>query len=204
MARVMCQQCRYPQNACVCHAITPLTVNTEVVVLQHPSEVNHAKNSVKLMGLVLANLRVDVGESAADFAPLQAYLASVNKPVYLVYPNESSQTVAQAGAAQDCVILLIDGTWKKAYRILQLNPWLLTFPALHLDVSDASQYIIRKAKRADSLSTLEATAYVLNALAPQLDPQPLFAALDAMVQHRLNAMPYAVRKRYGTTTKDES
>ncbi|MCL1066182.1 DTW domain-containing protein [Shewanella olleyana] len=173
-----------------------MSIKTEVIVLQHPSEVEHAKNTVKLLCLTLPATQVVVGETADDFAELQTYLQQSSKPVYLVYPNETSQSAADSGAVEDCIILLIDGTWRKAFKMLQLNPWLMALPALHIEFEGGSQYRIRKAKRSDSLSTLEATAYMLQAISPTLDIAPMFAAFDAMVQHKLDAMPAAVRARY--------
>ena len=164
--------------------------------MQHPSEVKHAKNTVRLMRLVMPDIKVVVGESAEDFNELQQYLSQSTKPVFIVYPGESSQAVEQSDAQSDCIIILLDGTWRKAYKILQCNPWLLQYPALHLAVSHQSEYIIRKAKRSDSLSTLEATALILTALDQKLDVSPLFVAFNAMVEHRLNAMPEQVKARY--------
>ncbi|WP_153916484.1 tRNA-uridine aminocarboxypropyltransferase [Shewanella sp. TC10] len=196
MARTYCPQCAYPQSACICSSVTTMNVKTEVIVLQHPSEVEHAKNTVKLLCLTLPATKVMVGETADDFADLQTYLQQSSKPIYLVYPNETSQSAADSGAPEECIILLIDGTWRKAFKMLQLNPWLLELPALHIEFEGVSQYRIRKAKRSDSLSTLEATAYMLQAISPTLDIAPMFAAFDAMVQHKLDAMPAAVRARY--------
>ncbi|MGZ9899726.1 tRNA-uridine aminocarboxypropyltransferase [Shewanella gaetbuli] len=203
MTRQYCNQCHFPQISCVCSAVAPVRSKTEVIVMQHPSEVNHAKNSVRLMPLVLANMQIVVGETAADFTELRQYLAQANKPVYIIYPSETSQTVQQSGAQADAIIVLLDGTWRKAYRILQLNPWLQQYPALHLEVEHASQYVIRKAKRADSLSTLEAAAFMLSSLDKQLDTSPLLNVFDAMVNLRLQAMPAAVRQRYSLQSKDE-
>ncbi len=156
------------------------------------------------MQLVLPDMQVVVGEKAEDFTALKQQLEQSNNSVYLVYPSEKSQSVTQVSPAKDSTIVLIDGTWKKAYKMLQLNPWLLDYPAIHLDMNHQSNYIIRKAKRADSLSTLEATAHVLGGIDASLDTTPLFAALDAMVQHRLQAMPEQVRQRYQLSTKDDS
>lgn len=194
--RAYCPHCTYPLNACVCHALSPMTSITEVIVMQHPSEVNHAKNTVKLLTLALPQTQVFVGEKTEDFAELISYLASQSKPIYLVYPCETSQSAKQANILPDCIIILLDGTWRKAYKLLQSNPWLHNFPALHLDAKNLSNYRIRKAKRADSLSTLEACAYLLQELDHPLDISPIFAAFDAMVQYKLNSMPDNVRARY--------
>ncbi|WP_119978721.1 tRNA-uridine aminocarboxypropyltransferase [Shewanella algidipiscicola] len=197
MSRVLCEQCQYPLNACLCAHIRPMSTSLELIVLQDPGEVKHAKNSVKLMKAVLDSLRVEVGETPSDFASLKAYLDSVDKPIYLLYPSEHSQSITQQRVASDAVLLLLDGTWRKAYKLLQLNPWLQQYPALHLELDAPSHYTIRKAKRDDSLSTLEAAALAIKAVSPNADVSPLNDALAALVEQRLNAMPVAVRARYG-------
>ncbi len=200
--RAYCPICRYPQTACLCGSIRPISPKTRLIVLQHPSEVEHQKNSVRVLSLVIPNTEVFVGESTADFAALQQQLALSVRPIYLVYPCERSRSadslsLENSSSAADCVLLLIDGTWRKAFKILQLNPWLHQYPALHLPEGYGSRYRIRKASRSDSLSTLEAAAYMLSALDADLDVQPLLAAFDAMVDMRIRAMPPEVRLRYG-------
>ncbi|MGI2022695.1 tRNA-uridine aminocarboxypropyltransferase [Shewanella glacialipiscicola] len=196
MSRHYCVTCRYPQNACLCASVQPISPITQLVVLQHPSEVEHKKNSVRVLSLVVPTTQVYVGECEADFADLQQYLATCNKPIYLVYPSTSSVSVEEQSITPDCVLLLLDGTWRKAFKMLQLNVWLTQYPAVHLVEGYESRYRIRKSSRSDSLSTIEACAYMLNALEPALDIQPLTKALDAMVTLRIKAMPSSVQARY--------
>lgn len=196
MTRPSCLKCHYPLKACLCESIEQVEVTTEIIVLQDPSEVGHAKNSVRLLSLVIPRTQVIVGEGPDDFALLQQYLEASKKPVFLVYPSGESQNAAEVDFAEDVIILLLDGTWRKAYKLLQLNPWLLQYPALHLDLESASNYTIRKASRSDSLSTLEAAAMMLKAIEPSVNVAPLTQALSAMVEQRLNSMPADVRKRY--------
>lgn len=183
-------------NACLCSHVQQIKPQTQLLVLQHPSEVEHKKNSVRVLSLVIPDTQVYVGESEADFAALRAQLSRCQRPIYLVYPSEQSLSVEQQMISADCVLLLIDGTWRKAFKILQLNPWLTQLPAVHLPEGYASRYKIRKSSRSDSLSTLEASAYMLKALDKGLDVSPLLAAFDAMVAMRLQAMPAEVRLRY--------
>ncbi len=197
MSRPVCPQCQYPVNACLCDSIRPLSTSVEVIVLQHPSEVSHAKNSVKLMQAVMGEqLRLVVGETPEDFADLRAYLAAQTRPVCLLYPSETSQPLEASVPDHEAILLLLDGTWRKAYKLLQLNPWLLEFTGVHLDLDAPSKYTIRKAKRDDSLSTLEAAALAIETLEPGCDVSPLHDALAALVEKRLAAMPAAVRLRY--------
>ncbi|CAM4075126.1 tRNA-uridine aminocarboxypropyltransferase [Shewanella aquimarina] len=197
MSRPVCPQCQYPVNACLCDSIRPLSTRVELIVLQHPSEVSHAKNSVKLMQAVMGDkLRLVVGESPEDFTELRDYLKAQSRPVYLLYPSETSQPLEASVQHHDAILLLLDGTWRKAYKLLQLNPWLLEFTGVHLDLDAPSKYTIRKAKRDDSLSTLEAAALAIETLEPSCDVSPLHDALAALVQQRLAAMPASVRQRY--------
>lgn len=169
---------------------------TQLLILQHPSEVGHKKNSVRVLSLVIPDTRVYVGETDGDFAGLRDELAQCDKPIYLVYPSQQSVSVENQSFPADCVLLLIDGTWRKAFKILQLNPWLTQYPAVHLTEGFGSRYRIRKSSRSDSLSTLEASAYMLSALDAELDIQPLIHVFDVMVDLRIKAMPPDVQLRY--------
>ncbi|QYJ85971.1 DTW domain-containing protein [Shewanella mesophila] len=196
MKRPNCPDCQYPTNACLCASIRPLATSVELVVLQDPGEVKHAKNSVKLMKAVIPDLQVVVGETAEDFMVLKSYLDSQIKPIFVLYPSADSQSVSELSLPKDVILLLIDGTWRKVFKLLALNPWLNQYSAVHLDLNSPSNYIIRKAKRADSLSTLEAAAMGIKAIEPSCDVSPLTDALNALVEQRLNAMPLSVRQRY--------
>lgn len=196
MSRPTCPNCHYPQSACLCASIETMQVKPELIILQDPSEVGYAKNSVRLLELVIAETQVVVGETADDFAALRQQLATSAKPVYLIYPSESSVSAGETRIEEEAILLFLDGTWRKAYKLLQLNPWLQAYPALHLDLDAASNYTIRKASRSDSLSTLEAVAMTLKAIDEEQNVAPLTNALSAMVEQRLASMPADVRARY--------
>ncbi|GIU29847.1 DTW domain-containing protein [Shewanella schlegeliana] len=196
MSRPTCPNCHYPQNACLCASIETMQVKAELIILQDPSEVGHAKNSVRLLELVIPNTQVVVGETEDDFTTLREQLAQSKKPVYLVYPSDTSVSANETQVEEEVILLFLDGTWRKAYKLLQLNPWLQAYPALHLDLDSASNYTIRKASRSDSLSTLEAVAMMLKAIDEKQNIAPLTNALSAMVEQRLASMPADVRARY--------
>ncbi|QYK01212.1 tRNA-uridine aminocarboxypropyltransferase [Shewanella psychrotolerans] len=196
MKRLNCPHCQYPINACLCASIRPLSTSVELIVLQDPSEVKHAKNSVKLMKAVMKDLRVVVGETTEDFMSLRAYLDEQTKPIFVLYPSEVSLSVGELSPPKEAILLLLDGTWRKAFKLLKLNPWLNQYPAVHLDLDSPSHYTIRKAKRSDSLSTLEAAAMAISIIEPSCDVSPLTDALSALVDQRLMAMPLSVRQRY--------
>lgn len=196
MSREKCVKCQYPKIACLCESITQLKITNEVIVLQDPSEVKHAKNTVKLLALVLPDVNIFVGETPNDFSELRDYLIQRQKAIYVIYPTNESRCMDEAKPVKDAILIFLDGTWRKAYKMMALNPWLEQYPALHLNLNAPSQYKIRKAPRVDSLSTLEAVALSLKTIDNQLNVIPLYNALNAMVEKQLQFMPEVARKRY--------
>jgi len=81
---------------------------------------------------------------------------------------------------------VLDGTWRKSRKMLYCNPLLQRLPRLPLQGLPVSRYRIRKAHRANQLSTLEATCAALTHL--ERDPErfaPLLAAFDGFVAQQL-------------------
>jgi len=205
MTRLSCAVCLRPQSSCICQWITPLAHRVEVVVLQHPLEVTHAKGSARLLHLSLPHSVLAVGEVFADAqlqalisAPLDAHTLAhpaTFQPKYtiLLYPDSPQhQTLGlpapPALAAErlrdpsQLRLIVLDGTWRKSRKMLYLNPLLHALPRLALRDMPASGYRIRKAHKPDQLSTLEATCAALAQLEGNAEPfAPLLAAFDGFV-----------------------
>ncbi|MCL1125150.1 tRNA-uridine aminocarboxypropyltransferase [Shewanella surugensis] len=196
MSRQICLKCQYPMIACLCESINVINITNEVIVLQDPNEVKHAKNTVKLLSLVIPQVKIVVGETPDDFASLISFLTHTQKAIYVIYPAKESACMDDIKPDKDAILLFLDGTWRKVFKMMSLNPWLNDFPALHLNLDAPSQYNIRKAPREDSLSTLEAVALSLQAIDKQNNINPLHQALNAMVDKQLQFMPEKARKRY--------
>ncbi|WP_275557289.1 tRNA-uridine aminocarboxypropyltransferase [Pseudoalteromonas sp. J010] len=196
MKRNTCPVCAFPLQTCVCSYIGELIDNSiEVVVMQHPSEAKVAKNTAKLLALQLRNIQIVVGENERDFDNLKAYCEQ--KHVALLYPNDQAQSLVQQRDeyANLHAVIVLDGTWKKATKLYQLNPWLHHLPSLKFDTVDASEYTIRKSKHKYSLSTLEATAHFLN-LIDSCNVDALYTLQKGMVEEQMKLMPVDVKARY--------
>ncbi|MBY6187308.1 DTW domain-containing protein [Marinobacter hydrocarbonoclasticus] len=195
MTRALCPRCQRPLRTCLCHAIEPTAHTLALHILMHPTEQKCAKGTASITAAVLQRCRIWPGESEADFAGLRASLNG--RPAYLIYPGEHAEPVETASLPADAELLLIDGTWRKTHKMLQLNPWLAALPRLSFAQVPDGNYEIRKARRDDSLSTLEAAAYALQHL-EGLDPAPLMRAFEALKQSQIAHMPDSVRRRYRT------
>ena len=102
MSRIQCLRCLRPLTHCLCALIPNLDSRTRVLLLQHPSEVNHALNTARLAALGLNNAELVVGEVFEDLPAL------LNQPGYrarLLFPADKAQTL-QAYEASDEPLLL--------------------------------------------------------------------------------------------------
>ncbi|WP_166421412.1 tRNA-uridine aminocarboxypropyltransferase [Pseudoalteromonas sp. Z1A8] len=196
MARTLCNHCNFALNTCICSAITNINNNVTVIILQHPSEEKIAKNTAKLLNLCLTDCQIIKGENNDDFSILKTLPVS---STVLLYPNENAinldDNAKQASINNITHLIVVDGTWKKAYKILQLTPLLNQFKTVSFKQLPKNRYAIRKAPRADSLSTLEAVAHSLF-LIEQLNPAPLYNALNELIQKQTQHMPEHVKARY--------
>lgn len=171
MPRAVCPRCERPAPTCLCATLpAPLAHRTELLILQHPAEAGHAKNTAAFLTLGLQSARLLRGEQfdAALAGPATA----------LLYPGDG-----EPSAPVDVKrLILLDGSWRQSRRLLAANPWLAELPRLALP-EQPSRYAIRRAHRPGQLSTLEAGLHALALLegAPQrLDP--LWAAFESFVE----------------------
>ena len=186
MSRIHCPRCLRPEAHCLCPLIPSLDSRTRVLVLQHPSEVNHALNTARLAALGLTNAELIVGEVFADLPAL------LNQPGYqarLLFPGEDAQTLQGYGADDQPLLLVVpDGTWRKARKLLHLNPLLATLPRVTLALGGVSRYRLRKAPGPGALSTVEAIVQALQVLEAPISFEPLLKPFEALIEGQIAAM----------------
>jgi DTW domain-containing protein YfiP len=196
--RAACVRCQRPQANCLCALARPTAHRTEVLVLQHPQEQRQAKNSVAMLRLSLAHCEVVVGERFAP-AALAALLHRPGRETRLLYPDvpaAPASSAASSAAASAVRLVVLDATWRKSLRMLLEHPALAALPRLSLDAPAPTRYrVIRAARRADQVSTLEATVQALSMLeGPSFDAAPLLDAFgrfvaDVAARQRPRAVP---------------
>lgn len=170
--RAVCMQCLRPQTTCICTLIVRTPHATDLLILQHPMEVHHAKNTARLLHLCLPGSRLVVGE-VFDNAQLLTLVPHGNRAV-LLYPltphtpggsPQEAVDLACLGSASQITLVVLDATWRKSRKMLMQSPALQGLPRLPLpDNATPSGYAIRKAHQPHQLSTLEATCAALTHL----------------------------------------
>jgi DTW domain-containing protein YfiP len=193
VTRSRCAACLRPQSACLCAWVTPTAHQADVLILQHPLEVDHAKNSARLLHLSLTRSRMLTAE-AFDEADLHDALKEPKYTV-LLYPKAPQDEAPALDTAQledpsRVRLVVLDGTWRKSRKMLHLSPLLRQLPRLSLEDVPASNYLIRKAHKLGQLSTLEATCAALAQLEGGAEKyQPLLKAFDGFVAQQLAFVP---------------
>ena len=184
--RARCERCLRPQSHCLCALIPQLDSRTRVLVLQHPGEVSHALNTGRLAALGLRNAQLLVGEVFED---LQAVLHPPGYQPRLLFPGEGAQQLVVDQADTPPTLLVVpDGTWRKARKMLHLNPLLAALPRVTLGDVPPSLYRLRKAPGPDALSTLEAITHALQILEAPKSFVPLLTPFEALIDQQIEAM----------------
>ncbi|QLC74462.1 DTW domain-containing protein [Pseudomonas sp. LPB0260] len=188
MPRPHCPRCSRPLERCLCALIPRLDSRTRVLILQHPSEVRHALSTARLAALGLSNAELRVGEVFDD---LPALLGQAGYRPCLLFPGEAAAPLAQfAAAAQGLPLLLVvpDGTWRKARKLLHLNPPLAALPRVTLPAGLHSRYRLRKAPMPGALSTIEAIVEALDILEAPARFDALLKPFEALIEGQIAAM----------------
>ncbi|WOG29268.1 tRNA-uridine aminocarboxypropyltransferase [Endozoicomonas sp. 8E] len=203
MARAKCPRCERPLRFCICQHLQPEQACCEVLILQHPDEVKHPLNTARIARLGIENCKVLVGEDFSENPHLKILLE--NKKSCLLFPGDEAFQPSEYQKIHGLpdVCILLDGTWRKARKILHLNPQLQSLPRISLPENLESRYRIRKSPHQSALSTIEATVCLMREFSG--DPMVHQICLDsfrAMIDRQIEAMGrYVYEKNYRNRSK---
>ncbi|MEE4245847.1 MAG: tRNA-uridine aminocarboxypropyltransferase [Kangiellaceae bacterium] len=207
MARNRCSVCQFIEQHCLCNLVERLDNQTLVTLLQHPKEATHAKNTGRLLPLVLNNLIIAVGETPDDFSEVSQRTTHQR---LVLFPNPASEelsalpasfqtsvtaSVATTGANSHgdikLELIVIDATWRKAKKIYAINPWLHALPSIHLNPAKSSNYQIRKSSLPYSLSTIECVKTCMSMI-EGLPSEPFDILFKQFKQNYLKYLPHSL------------
>jgi DTW domain-containing protein YfiP len=171
-------------RACWCAELVPIPSRTRVVLLQHPRERRVKVGTGRMAWLALANAELHVGVSFERDPRLAALLAGADAA--LLYPDAAVLDPAALPGGPPRTLIVIDGTWDQARKMLARNPALAALPRLGIAPTSAGRYRIRREPAPHCLATVEALARILGRLegAPERF-QPMLAAFERMVERQL-------------------
>ena len=183
--RVICARCRRPESVCYCAHLVSLPTRTRVLLLQHPRERHVPIGTARLAHLCLPDSVLRVGVNFDDDREVRAALAAAG-PTYLLFPGPRAIDLADAKPAGPITLVVLDGTWWQARKLLKRNAALAALPQIRFTPPTPSNYRIRREPADHCVATVEALAQVLGAL--EGDPARFAALLrpfDAMIDTQL-------------------
>jgi DTW domain-containing protein len=164
MARSSCLCCLRPRALCICGAIVPIDNRTNVVLLQHPGERRHPFGTAVIAKLALANIHFEVHWDTS--APLD--LERLLRPgTALLYPGPTAKDLAALSAAERPeALVVLDGTWWGAKKLLKVNPALSRLPRVTLPFGISPGHKLRREPAVGFMSTIEAIHAALQIIEP--------------------------------------
>lgn len=197
-SRPHCKVCTRPVSHCLCEYVSRVNNRTHILILQHPDEHKHPLNTGRLAVLGLEHAQLFVGLQFPQLPELLSGYASV----FLLFPGDAAQAPQPTvwnSPDQKNLLIVPDGTWRKARQILNANPVLQTLSRLSLADGAPSTYRVRNTRQNAAVSTIEAIVRSLSALEPAQDFLPVLQPFDAMVEQQIQAMGAEVYERnYGS------
>ncbi len=164
-----------------------------MLILQHPREARLAICSAWLAKVALQNAELHQGVDLDAIPRVQALAADPGAA--LLYPGPGAAPAASRAAAPPSWLVVVDGTWHQAERMIGRSRVLSALPRLSVEPDGGEGYgELRREPEAGFLSTLEAIALALTALEGDAAPfAPMREAFRRMVAQQLECAQGARR-----------
>ena len=159
--RDLCTRCLRPTGVCWCTDLPSLATRTRVLILQHPRERHVPIGTARMAHLALPGSTLRVG---VDFSRDPVVKEAIRDHAFLLFPGPGAVDIEAFAPAGPVTLVVIDGTWPHAQRVLRDNPQLGALPQLRFAPARPSDYLIRRQPAEHCLATIEALAHVLGHL----------------------------------------
>ena len=194
--RPICPNCEFLKIRCLCSHKSIIDNKTQLIILQHPNEQKHPLNTVKLMKMCFINILILTGEDFTNDEELNLIIEKNLNSIALVYPDQDCSSKKEMKDIK--VLILLDGTWKKTYKIFSLSKNLHTLPRITFQENASSKYRIRSTSKKNAVSTLEAANLALKLIEPTLKTNALNNLFEKMIDFQIEKMGQDIfQKNYG-------
>lgn len=172
---------------CWCALLPSIETRTKVVILQHPRERDMPIGTGRMASLCLPRASLHLG---VDFERDRAVMEAIGdpaQPAALLWPGEGAIDLEQDPPRGPITLVVVDGTWSQAKKVVRVNPSLRALPRYAFAPPAPSAYRIRREPRDDYVSTIEAIAHVLTLLEGDRFGAmlaPFAAMVDTQIEHR--------------------
>jgi len=144
-------------------------------VIRHVRERDKLSNSARIAALALPRLRIhDHGAPGT-----RVNVAALLRPgTALLFPLDPDLPATRAEPGSVRQLLVLDGTWAQARRMVRRLPGVRSLPRLVVDPGDPTRARLRRPHLAGGMATLEAIAAALELVEGPEVSAPLFCLFD--------------------------
>ncbi|NBD13250.1 MULTISPECIES: tRNA-uridine aminocarboxypropyltransferase [Corallococcus] len=172
-----CERCYLPTAWCLCADVPVVPTRTELLVIRHHKESQKSTNTARIAALALP--RCGIVSYGAPGSPFDA--AVLDTPdTWLLFPD-----APEAEGPPPKRLIVIDGSWAQARRMMQRVPALRRLPGLRLPPPGPDTRRLRRPPHPDGMSTLEAMAGALARLEGADVAKPLLTLHELMIERVL-------------------
>ncbi|HTM08230.1 MAG TPA: tRNA-uridine aminocarboxypropyltransferase [Verrucomicrobiae bacterium] len=196
-----CPICYMNRIFCICDAIPMLTLKTRVCLVVHTNELKKSSNTGRLALRALTNSEMRVRGELGETLDLSDLLSERYR-TFLFYPSKDAVELSGDLLRQDArpiQLIVPDGSWRQAGKMLYRHPELKDVPRVKLDAANAPKYYLRAQHRPEGMATLQAIAHALGAIEGTAVETALMKLYDAKIERTLTAKgilhPSALAKR---------
>lgn len=185
--RAVCVDCLRPTSVCCCSLLPRLESRVRLVVVQHPREHRKPIGTAWMAVRAVRDAHLFVTATVDEAGPLARLLSDPARPAVLLWPGDGARDLEVDPPDLPATLVVVDGTWSTAKKLLERNPLLRRLPRVRLRPARLSRYRIRKEPRTECLSTVEAVSQALGYLerAPGKF-EPMLAAFERMVDIQID------------------
>jgi DTW domain-containing protein YfiP len=179
--RTRCAGCGLAVALCLCDELPRLSIRTRVALIMHANEVPKSSNTGRLVLKMIAGAELRVRGRPNERIPEPPPGRRL-----ALFPMPDARPLSAADAQGDAPVLLVpDGNWTQARRMLIRDPWLKDAEIVRLSELPPSRYPLRRNSRPGTACTLEALARALGILEGEAVERALLDALDRFVDRTL-------------------
>ena len=171
-----CPRCWVQERFCFCADVPQVHTRTGFLVVRHGRETWKTSNTARIALLALPRGRLlpySVPGVPFDAKALEA------PGTWLLYPGADAPPVGTPPPRQ---VVVIDGSWSQARRMVHRLPQLRGMPRLSLPPPAPGRRRLRQPPHADGMSTLEAIAEAVALLEGEAVAAPLRTLHERMLQ----------------------
>lgn len=194
-----CEVCLLSPGLCVCAELPQIHIDERFFVIRHATELDKHSNTGGLVPHLLPGSQLlDHGVPEGPFD--RSLLAEPDTQYQILYPGPRSEVLRPTAEQGDAssrprVLIVLDGTWRKARRMLLRITELRTFPLVHLPPvgrgssteRSESKPRLRKPPQPGFRYTLEAVHEAVNALGYKDESRRLEAFTRKVIERRFHS-----------------